>query len=110
RMGGRLPLEQVFQIGIQLCSVLGFLHTRPSPIIYRDLKPSNIMLSREGHLYLIDFGIARFFKPGQAQDTAVFGTPRYSAPEQYGQAQTTPSADIYSLGATLSLLIASHNH
>jgi serine/threonine protein kinase len=94
RMGGRLPLEEVLQIGIRLCSVLEFLHTRPSPIIYRDLKPANVMLTPEGHLYLIDFGIARFFR----QDTAVFGTPGYTAPEQYGQAQTTPSADIYSLG------------
>jgi serine/threonine protein kinase len=109
RMGGRLPLEQVLQIGIRLCNVLGFLHTRPSPIIYRDLKPANIMLTREGHLYLIDFGIARIFKPGQAQDTAAYGTPRYTAPEQYGQAQTTPSADIYSLGATLHRLLTGQN-
>jgi serine/threonine protein kinase len=109
RMGGKLRLEQVLQIGIRLCSVLGFLHTRPSPIIYRDLKPTNIMLTREGHLYLIDFGIARFFKPGQAQDTAVFGTPGYTAPEQYGQAQTTPSADIYSLGAMLHRLLTGQN-
>lgn len=109
RMGGRLPLEQVLQIGIRLSSVLGFLHTRTSLIIYRDLKPANVMLTREGHLYLIDFGIARFFKPGQAQDTAVFGTPGYTAPEQYGQAQTTPSADIYSLGATLYRLLTGQN-
>ena len=109
RMGGRLPLEQVLQIGIRLSSVLGFLHTRPSPIIYRDLKPANVMLTHEGHLYLIDFGIARFFKPGQAQDTALFGTPGYTAPEQYGQAQTTPSADIYSLGVTLYRLLTGQN-
>jgi serine/threonine protein kinase len=109
RWGGKLPLEQVLQIGIRLCTVLQFLHTRPSPIIYRDLKPANVMLTRDGYFYLIDFGIARFFKPGQAQDTAVFGTPGYTAPEQYGQAQTTPSADIYSLGATLHRLLTGQN-
>ncbi len=109
RMDGRLPLEHVLQIGIRLCNVLGFLHARSSPIIYRDLKPANIMLTSEGFLYLIDFGIARFFKPGQAQDTAAFGTPGYTAPEQYGRGQTTPGADIYSLGATLHHLLTGQN-
>lgn len=109
RMGGRLPLQQVLRIGIQLCNVLGFLHTRPLPIIHRDLKPTNMLLTREGHVYLVDFGIARHFRPGQAKDTAAFGTPGYTAPEQYGQAQTTPTADIYSLGATLHRLLTGND-
>ena len=105
RMGGRLPLEQIFHIGIQLSNVFAYLHTRKAPIIYRDLKPSNSMLTPDGHLYLIDFGIARTFKPGQVRDTVALGTTGYSPPEQFGQAQTTPRSDIYSLGAMLHLLL-----
>ncbi len=99
--GRRLPTQEVLKLGIQLATVLGYLHTRQPSIIFRDLKPSNIMLTPDGRLYLIDFGIARFFKPGQTKDTAPFGSAGYAAPEQYGTAQTTPQADIYSLGATL---------
>ena len=102
---GRLPLEKVLEIGIQLCSVLDYLHTRQPPIIFRDLKPGNIMHTSRGQLYLIDFGIARYFKPGQLKDTIAFGSPGYAAPEQYGKAQTTPAADIYSLGALLHVML-----
>jgi eukaryotic-like serine/threonine-protein kinase len=103
--GGRLPLEKALSIGIQLCSVLDYLHTRQQPIIFRDLKPGNIMLTPDGLVYLIDFGIARHFKMGQVKDTAAFGSPGYAAPEQYGKAQTTPRSDIYGLGATLHQLL-----
>lgn len=98
---GRLPREEIIVIGIQLCTVLDYLHTRQPPIIFRDLKPSNVMRTPDGHLYLIDFGIARHFKPGQPKDTMALGSPGYAAPEQYGRSQTTPQADIYSLGAML---------
>ncbi len=98
---GHLSVEETQRIGIQLCTVLGYLHGRQPPIIFRDLKPANIMMTPDGHLYLIDFGIARHFKPGQAKDTIAFGSPGYAAPEQYGKAQTTARSDIYSLGATL---------
>ena len=103
--GGCLPLVEVLDIGIQLCTVLGYLHTREPPIIFRDLKPANVMRTSDGHLYLIDFGIARHFKPGQPRDTIPLGSPGYAAPEQYGRAQTTPRADIYSLGALLHQLL-----
>src|SRR6266704_1925567 len=102
---GRLSVEEAQRIGIQLCTVLGYLHGRQPPIIFRDLKPANIMMTPDGHLYLIDFGIARHFKPGQAKDTIAFGSPGYAAPEQYGKAQTTARSDIYSLGATLHNLL-----
>ncbi len=102
---GRLPVEMVVGMGIQLADVLDYLHTRQPPIIFRDLKPSNIMRTPEGKLYLIDFGIARIFKPGQPRDTIAFGSPGYAAPEQYGKAQTTARADLYSLGATLHFLL-----
>ncbi|GCE31535.1 hypothetical protein KDA_70190 [Dictyobacter alpinus] len=99
--GGALPLKEVVELGIQLCTVLGYLHSHQPPIIFRDLKPDNVMLTDDGQLYLIDFGIARFFKPGQSKDTMNLGTPGYAAPEQYGRMQTTIRSDIYSLGATL---------
>ncbi len=104
--GRVLPIAEVLDIGVQLCKVLGYLHTRWQPIIFRDLKPSNIMLTPDGHLYLIDFGIARFFKPGQVKDTVAYGSAGYTAPEQFGRAQTTARSDIYSLGATLHQLLS----
>jgi serine/threonine protein kinase len=99
--GGKLPVEKVLMIGSQLASVLSYLHKRNPPIIFRDLKPSNIMRTPEGQIYLIDFGIARHFKVGQPKDTIALGSPGYAAPEQYGRAQSTPQTDVYSLGATL---------
>ncbi|HEX4713314.1 MAG TPA: WD40 repeat domain-containing serine/threonine-protein kinase, partial [Ktedonobacteraceae bacterium] len=103
--GGSLPLPEALDIGLQLCDVLDYLHTRQPPIIFRDLKPLNIMHTSSGHLYLIDFGIARHFKPGQIKDTVAFGSPGYAAPEQYGKTQTTPRSDIYSLGSTLHQML-----
>jgi serine/threonine protein kinase len=103
--GRYLPVEKVLDYGIQLCTVLGYLHTRQPPVIFRDLKPANILLTSSGQIYLIDFGIARHFKPGQTRDTIAFGSPGYAPPEQYGKTQTTPRADIYALGATLHQLL-----
>jgi len=104
--GGRLPVEAVLNIGIQLGTVLGYLHNHHPPIIFRDLKPANVMRTTDGQLYLIDFGIARHFKQGQAKDTIAYASTGYAAPEQYGKAQTTPQSDIYSLGATLHHLLS----
>ena len=102
---GRLLLSEVLDMGLQLCLVLDYLHAHHPPIVFRDLKPANIMRTPTGQLYLIDFGIARYFKPGQARDTVALGSVGYAAPEQYGKAQTTPRADIYSLGAVLHQLL-----
>ena len=104
--GRKLPPPQVLDIGIQLCKVLDYLHKRQPPVVFRDLKPSNVMLTPEGHLYLIDFGIARIFKPGQAKDTKAYGSIGYSAPEQFDREQTTDQADIYSLGITLHEMLS----
>ena len=100
-----LLLSEVLDFGIQLCIVLDYLHSQQPSIVFRDLKPANIMRTPTGQLYLIDFGIARYFKPGQAKDTVALGSLGYAAPEQYGKAQTTPRADIYSLGAVLHQLL-----
>lgn len=105
----RLLLSETLDIGIQLCAVLHYLHAQQPPIIFRDLKPANIIRGPTGKIYLIDFGIARYFKFGQPKDTMPLGSPGYAAPEQYGRAQTTPRADIYSLGAVLHQLLTTRD-
>jgi serine/threonine protein kinase len=100
--GGRLPLAEALNITRQLCDVLEYLHSQHPPVVFRDLKPGNVMLTPQGEVKLIDFGIARFFKPGQTRDTVSLGTPGYAAPELYGGlGQSDPRADVYSLGALL---------
>ena len=102
---GCFSMQKVLDIGIALCDVLGYLHAQHPPIIFRDVKPGNIMLTKTGRIYLIDFGIARHYTAGQRRDTAPLGSPGYAAPEQYGKAQTTAQTDIYGLGATLQTLL-----
>lgn len=98
---GPLPQAEVRNYVEQLCDVLAYLHDQRPPIIFRDLKPANIIARPDGRLKLIDFGIARHFKPGKAKDTQAMGTPGYAAPEQYGKGQSDARADIYALGATM---------
>src|SRR6266446_1229320 len=107
--GGPLPVAQVIDWAEQLCDVLSYLHSREPAIIFRDLKPANVMISESGHIFLIDFGIARIFKPGKQHDTVALGSPGYAAPEQYGKSQSTPRSDIYSLGALLHHLLTGHD-
>ncbi len=108
--GTPLSEEEVRWCGAQLCDVLAYLHSQNPPIIFRDIKPGNVMLqSGSGMLKLIDFGIARLFKPGQAHDTALLGTPGYAAPEQYGARQTDTRADVYGLGVTLHTLLTNYD-
>ncbi len=99
---GFFPEDRVIQWGIELCDVLHYLHTRDQPIIFRDLKPANIMVRPDNRLVLIDFGIARLFDP-KARGT-VIGTEGYAPPEQY-RGILTPLVDIYALGATLHHLL-----
>lgn len=90
----------------ELCGVLRYLHgQQPHPIIYRDMKPSNIMLQPDGSLKLIDFGIAREYKQESNADTTYIGTKGYAAPEQFGRAQTDARTDIYALGVTMYHLL-----
>jgi eukaryotic-like serine/threonine-protein kinase len=94
-----LPEIQVVNWAIELCDVISYLHNiKPEPIIFRDIKPSNIMVNPQGHILLVDFGIARTFRTGQKG--TMIGTEGYSPPEQY-KGEATPRADIYALGATL---------
>lgn len=107
-----LPIfvEDVISWGKQLTDVFYYLHTRPQPIIYRDMKPANVMLKPDGEICVIDFGTARVFKTGNSEDTTCLGTPGYAAPEQYGgNGQSRPQTDIYTLGATLHHLITGRN-
>ncbi len=97
------PEAQVITWGIELCDVLQYLHTRqPEPIIFRDIKPSNIMITPQNHIMLVDFGIAKLFDP--KEKNTMIGTQGYSPPEQYrGEAST--KVDVYALGATLHHLL-----
>ncbi len=107
---GAYPQEDVVDWAVQLCDVLRYLHERPNPIIYRDMKPSNVMLKSDGNVVLIDFGTAREFKEQNAGDTTCLGTQGYAAPEQFGgMGQTDARTDIYCLGATMYHLLTGHN-
>ena len=103
--GSPLPLEQVIEWGVELADTLAYLHSQTPPIVFRDLKPANVMISSDGTVRLIDFGIARRFQAGATKDTSLYGSPGYSPPEQYGRAQTDPRSDIYAFGATLHHLL-----
>lgn len=99
---GKIDEKTVIAWAKQLCGVLSYLHSiRPNPVIYRDMKPSNIILTSSNALKLIDFGIAREFKEDAQADTVYIGTRGYAAPEQYGTGQSNERTDIYSLGVTL---------
>ena len=108
---GAQPQDLVVKWGIQLCDVLGYLHSRQPAIIYRDMKPANVMLKPNGDITLIDFGTAREFKNrSMVEDTTCLGTRGYAAPEQFGgRGQTDARTDIYCLGATLYHLLTGHS-
>jgi serine/threonine protein kinase len=96
--------ERVVAWGIALCDVLSYLHAQTPPIIYRDLKPANVMLAPAGRIKLVDFGIARWLHPNRIRDTAQLGTDGYAPLEQYSAHSETRS-DIYALGASLYHLL-----
>lgn len=109
---GPLNQEDVIQWAKQLCDVLGYLHSQNPPIIYRDLKPGNIMLKPDGTIVLIDFGTAREYKKDNVNvdDTTCLGTRGYAAPEQFGgRGQTDARTDIYCLGTTIYHLVTGKN-
>jgi serine/threonine protein kinase/Flp pilus assembly protein TadD len=103
---GPLPERKVIEWAIQVCEALAYIHSQVPPVILRDLKPGNIMITPNGEVKLIDFGIARIWKPGQKSNTENLGTMTYASPEHLGQTgQTDARSDIYSLGATMYHLL-----
>ena len=99
---GVLPEDEVIKIGAAMCDALYYLHTRKPSILHRDIKPGNVKISPDGHIILVDFGLAKIIQGNQATTTGARAmTPGYSPPEQYGTARTDARTDVYSLGATL---------
>lgn len=98
---------RILRWAIQICELLEFLHGHN--IIYRDLKPGNIMVDSEERVYLVDFGIARFFQGGKNRDTVIIGTPGFASPEHYGRGQTDRRSDIYGLGATMHYMLTGND-
>lgn len=101
---GAQPEELVIGWAKQLCDALSYLHSQKPSIIYRDMKPANVMLKPEGNIKIIDFGIAREYKEQNLADTTVLGTKGYAPPEQYS-GQTDPRSDIFALGMTMHHLL-----
>lgn len=101
---GYLTPNFIYQLAYQLLEVLGYLHSHQPPVVFRDLKPSNIMLTEEMEVRLIDFGIARSYKQERNEDTVKLGTVGFAAPEQYGGGQSDARSDLYGLGALLLYL------
>ncbi len=104
-----LPIPIALNYINQLCAVLEYLHSQVPPVIFRDLKPGNVMVADNGEIKLIDFGIARFFKPGQTHNTVDLGTPGYASPEHDSRGQTDPRSDIYSLGVLFHQLVTGYD-
>ena len=103
---GPLSETQVLNYAEQICDVLHYLHSQNPPIIYRDMKQSNVMLRPDGKICLIDFGAAREYKPENRSDTVLLGTKGFAAPEQYRMdGQSDARTDIYSFGVTLFRLL-----
>src|SRR5512141_3093817 len=99
---GNITEDDAILMGAAICDALAYLHTRKPPILHRDIKPGNVKITPDGHIFLVDFGLAKVLHGSQATTTGARAmTPGYSPPEQYGTARTDPRTDIYSLGATL---------
>lgn len=109
RMYGAQPADKVIEWGKQMCSALGYLHSQNPPLIYRDMKPANVILKPDGTIRFIDFGIMRAYKPNQSSDTCCLGTKGYAAPEQFGGSQTDARTDIFGLGMTMFRLVTGIN-
>jgi eukaryotic-like serine/threonine-protein kinase len=99
---GRLPEQEVIIIGVAICDAISYMHSRQPVILHRDIKPGNVRITPSGHIYLVDFGLAKIVEGRETTHTGARAmTPGYSPPEQYGSARTDSRSDIYSLGATL---------
>ncbi|UHA73102.1 serine/threonine protein kinase [Paenibacillus sp. 481] len=102
---GPVPFAKALHYGIQLCNALSYLHRQQPPIVFRDVKPSNVMITWQDDVKLIDFGIARNVKEGAVADTVKLGTIGFAAPEQYTGDQSDARTDLYGIGALLSHML-----
>jgi serine/threonine protein kinase len=99
---GPLPEQEVIIIGVAICDAMAYMHSRKPMILHRDIKPGNVRITPSGHIFLVDFGLAKLVEGRETTNTGARAmTPGYSPPEQYGSARTDPRSDVYSLGATL---------
>lgn len=105
KMNSDISITSILSITTKICEILEYLHGLEPPIIYRDLKPQNIIISKEQQVTLVDFGISRIYKSNGNMDTVALGTKGYAAPEQYGTNQSSISTDIYGLGAVIFFLV-----
>jgi Leucine-rich repeat (LRR) protein len=104
KVRGALSLWEIIDISLQLCGILEYLHSQTPSVIYRDLKPQNVIVAQNGSVRLIDFDISRKFSLSAARDTVFMGTAGMAPPEQYGYSQTDVRSDIYSLGVLMIYL------
>ena len=110
RERGALPQEMAVDIAMQLCKALVYLHGFQPPLIYRDMKPGNIILQADGKIKLIDLGAARELQKKHRHDTVPLGTPGYAAPEQFGsRARSDVRSDVYAVGVTLYHMLTGHD-
>lgn len=105
REQGPLSEEETVELGIELCRALSTIHALNPPVIHRDVKPSNMIRQRDGHLCLIDFNAAKTYNSQKQTDTVVIGTDGFAAPEQYGYRQCGIQTDIYGIGASMNYLL-----
>lgn len=106
-MGEKLSEQEALNFAVQICQALLPMHCATSMIVYRDLKPENVMVTSDGYLKLVDFNISRTFEIGKSRDTVLLGTAEYAAPEQFGYYQTDNRTDIYAFGVLLLVLTLS---
>jgi serine/threonine protein kinase len=109
RVNGKIPTTRICQIVSELCDILGYLHNQNPVIIYRDIKPSNIMITTSGKIILIDFGISKIYKNDMKQDTVCAVSCGYAAPEQYGLGKCCRQTDIYGIGMLLYFMLKGKN-
>ena len=105
RFGLRLPFRLLLRYLLQLCDVLAYLHSQTPPVVFRDLKPSNVLIDSDDRAILVDFGIARRYRAGETSDTLMLGTPGFAAPEQLRGEQSDARTDLYALGALAYFLL-----
>ncbi len=103
---GSMDEEEALDIVLKVCVILKELHSLEPPIIHRDIKPANIILTKSKDVYLIDFNASREYKDGYSQDTVLFGTRDFAAPEQLGYGDSDARTDIFGLGATMNYMLS----